>query len=160
MLSKNGHYWILFTIHGINVGLSMALATIFNQVITPYGYTNAQSGQLTAVSFFAGTLGCCKLLKVQTLERSMRLEYFYINLSANPHSTIFFIAVAGPVLDMTKQHKLFLRLMAPLTLATYVGFIFIGKYGMRSPCKHDQTSNMSISQSKRSPLLLSCSHVL
>ncbi|KAG2173309.1 hypothetical protein INT43_004683 [Umbelopsis isabellina] len=94
MLSKNGHYWILFLIHGINVGLSMALATIFNQVITPYGYTNAQSGQLSAVSFFAGTLGC---------------------------------SVAGPVLDMTKQHKLFLRLMAPLTLATYIGFIFIIK---------------------------------
>ncbi|KAG2177678.1 hypothetical protein INT44_008192 [Umbelopsis vinacea] len=92
MLSKNGHFWILFVIHGINVGLSMALATIFNQVITPYGYTNAQSGQLSAVSFFAGTLGC---------------------------------SVAGPVLDMTKQHKLFLRLMAPLTLATYIGFIFI-----------------------------------
>ncbi|KAH8552699.1 major facilitator superfamily domain-containing protein [Umbelopsis sp. PMI_123] len=97
MLSKNGHYWVLFVIHGINVGLSMALATIFNQVITPYGYTNAQSGQLSAVSFFAGTLGC---------------------------------SVAGPVLDITKQHKLFLRLMAPLTLATYVGFIFIGKLGV------------------------------
>lgn len=80
MLSKNGHFWILFTVHGINVGLSIALATIFNQVITPYGYTNAQSGQLSAVSFFAGTLGCCKY----NVSMSTVKPCFWANL----HSTV------------------------------------------------------------------------
>ncbi|KAI9487525.1 MAG: major facilitator superfamily domain-containing protein [Benjaminiella poitrasii] len=92
MLSKNYNFWILFLVHGINVGLSIAFGSIFTQVISPYGYTDAQAGQMNAVAFFAGTLGC---------------------------------SVAGPVLDTTKQHKLFLRLIAPMVLVTDIGFIFM-----------------------------------
>lgn len=62
MLSKNYNFWILFLVHGINVGLSIAFGSIFTQVISPYGYTDAQAGQMNAVAFFAGTLGCCKCL--------------------------------------------------------------------------------------------------
>lgn len=59
-LSKNLNFWLLFLVHGLNVGNSIALGTIFTQIISPFGYTDAQAGQLNAVSFFAGTLGCCK----------------------------------------------------------------------------------------------------
>jgi hypothetical protein len=38
-----------------------------------------------------------------------------------------YLAIAGPVLDTTKQHKLFLRLIAPMVFVTDIGFIFIGK---------------------------------
>ncbi|KAG2207607.1 hypothetical protein INT46_005580 [Mucor plumbeus] len=92
MLSKNYNFWILFFVHGFNVGLSIAFGSIFTQVISPYGYTNAQAGQMNAVAFFAGTLGC---------------------------------SISGPVLDATKQHKLFLRLIAPMVFVTDIGFIFI-----------------------------------
>ncbi|CAO0800032.1 unnamed protein product [Mucor circinelloides] len=92
MLSKNYNFWILFLVHGFNVGLSIAFGSIFTQVISPYGYTDAQAGQMNAVAFFAGTLGC---------------------------------SIAGPVLDTTKQHKLFLRLIAPMVFVTDIGFIFI-----------------------------------
>ncbi|KAI8373232.1 major facilitator superfamily domain-containing protein [Radiomyces spectabilis] len=92
LLAKNYNFWILFLVHGFNVGLSVAFGTIFTQIIAPYGYTDAEAGQMNAVAFFAGTLGC---------------------------------SVAGPVLDTTKQHKLFLRLIAPLVFATDVGFVFI-----------------------------------
>lgn len=60
MLAKNYNFWILFLVHGFNVGLSIAFGSIFTQVISPYGYTDAQAGQMNAVAFFAGTLGCCK----------------------------------------------------------------------------------------------------
>ncbi|CEP19581.1 hypothetical protein [Parasitella parasitica] len=92
MLSRNYNFWILFLVHGFNVGLSIAFGSIFTQVISPYGYTDAQAGQMNAVAFFAGTLGC---------------------------------SIAGPVLDTTKQHKLFLRLIAPMVFVTDIGFIFI-----------------------------------
>ncbi|KAG2236353.1 hypothetical protein INT48_008335 [Thamnidium elegans] len=92
MLAKNYNFWILFLVHGINVGLSIAFGSIFTQVISPYGYTDAQAGQMNAVAFFAGTLGC---------------------------------SIAGPVLDTTKQHKLFLRLIAPMVFVTDIGFIFM-----------------------------------
>ncbi|KAI9278679.1 major facilitator superfamily domain-containing protein [Phascolomyces articulosus] len=92
ILSKNYNFWILFTVHSLNVGLSIAFGTIFTQVISPYGYTDAEAGQLNAIAFFAGTLGC---------------------------------SVAGPVLDKTKQHKLFLKLIAPMVLVSDVGFIFM-----------------------------------
>ncbi|KAI8637409.1 major facilitator superfamily domain-containing protein [Parasitella parasitica] len=95
MLSKNYNFWILFLVHGFNVGLSIAFGSIFTQVISPYGYTDAQAGQMNAVAFFAGTLGC---------------------------------SIAGPVLDTTKQHKLFLRLMAPMVFVTDIGFIFIASF--------------------------------
>lgn len=60
MLLRNYNFWILFLVHGFNVGLSIAFGSIFTQVISPYGYTDAQAGQMNAVAFFAGTLGCCK----------------------------------------------------------------------------------------------------
>ncbi|KAI7852646.1 major facilitator superfamily domain-containing protein, partial [Circinella umbellata] len=94
LLSKNYNFWILFLVHSLNVGLSIAFGTIFTQVISPYGYTDTEAGQLNAIAFFAGTLGC---------------------------------SVAGPVLDKTKQHKLFLKLIAPMVLVSDLGFIFISK---------------------------------
>ena len=60
LLSKNYNFWILFLVHSLNVGLSIAFGTIFTQVISPYGYTDTEAGQLNAIAFFAGTLGCCK----------------------------------------------------------------------------------------------------
>ncbi|KAI8076367.1 major facilitator superfamily domain-containing protein [Halteromyces radiatus] len=92
LLCKNIDFWLLFLIHGLNVGLSVAFSTVFTQIISPFGYTDAQAGQLNAVAFFAGTLGC---------------------------------AVAGPVLDKTKQHILFLKLIAPMVLITDLGFVFM-----------------------------------
>ncbi|KAI8140363.1 major facilitator superfamily domain-containing protein [Fennellomyces sp. T-0311] len=92
LLAKNHNFWILFVVHSLNVGISIAFGTIFTQIISPYGYTDAEAGQLNAIAFFAGTLGC---------------------------------SVAGPVLDKTKQHILFLRLIAPMVLVSDVGFIFI-----------------------------------
>jgi hypothetical protein len=60
-LIKNVHFWILCGIHGINVGLSISWGGLFNQAITPYGYTNSQAGNIVAVGLVAGTLGCCKV---------------------------------------------------------------------------------------------------
>lgn len=42
----------------------------------------------------------------------------------------FYVAIAGPVLDTTKQHKLFLRLIAPMVFITDIGFIFMSKYSI------------------------------
>lgn len=41
---------------------------------------------------------------------------------------LFLIAVSGPVLDLTKQHKLFLKLIAPMVFVTDIAFIFMGIY--------------------------------
>jgi MFS family permease len=35
--------------------------------------------------------------------------------------------ISGPVIDKTKQHKILLKIMAPLMLSTYVAFIFVVK---------------------------------
>ncbi|KAI8088646.1 uncharacterized protein BX664DRAFT_249017, partial [Halteromyces radiatus] len=94
-LVKNIHFWILCGIHGINVGLSISWGGLFNQAITPYGYSNAEAGNIVAVGLVAGTFGCL---------------------------------IAGPVLDATKKHKLFLKLMAPLMCSTYIAMIFIMTY--------------------------------
>ncbi|KAI9025876.1 major facilitator superfamily domain-containing protein [Phycomyces nitens] len=94
MLGTNYNFWVIFAVHSINVGLSISFGTLFTQILSPYGYTNIQAGQINAVAFFAGTLGC---------------------------------SVAGPVLDMTKQHLLFLRLIAPMVVITDIAFIFISK---------------------------------
>ncbi|KAL9544279.1 hypothetical protein PS6_008830 [Mucor atramentarius] len=95
ILSKNLNFWILFLIHSLNVGLSIAFCTLFAQILAPHGYTNTQAGQLNALAFFAGTLGC---------------------------------SISGPVLDLTKQHKLFLKLIAPMVFVTDVAFIFMDSY--------------------------------
>ncbi|KAI8384285.1 uncharacterized protein BYT42DRAFT_632494 [Radiomyces spectabilis] len=123
ILSRNYNFWILFLIHGFNVGLSIAFGTIFTQVVAPYGYSDAQAGQLNAIAFFAGTLGC---------------------------------SVAGPVLDMTKQHKLFLRLISPMVLVTDLGFIFISKqkrHTMLSICTHSLSSTYPVAEATTSSIL-------
>ncbi|KAI8061460.1 hypothetical protein BC940DRAFT_279727 [Gongronella butleri] len=93
-LMKNVHFWVLCGIHSINVGLSISWGGLFNQAITPYGYTNADAGNMVAVGLVAGTLGCL---------------------------------IAGPILDTTKKHILFLKLMTPLMCSTYVAMVFISK---------------------------------
>ncbi|KAI8577552.1 hypothetical protein K450DRAFT_301831 [Umbelopsis ramanniana AG] len=66
-----------------------------------------------------------------TLFTQILTPYGYTNSQAGILSAVALVSgtlgcsVAGPVLDITKQHKLFLRLMAPLMLSTYVAFIFI-----------------------------------
>ncbi|ORX62118.1 MFS general substrate transporter [Hesseltinella vesiculosa] len=57
-LMKNIHFWVLCGVHGINVGLSISWGGLFNQAITPYGYSNADAGNMVAVGLVAGTLGC------------------------------------------------------------------------------------------------------
>lgn len=42
-------------------------------------------------------------------------------------NTETFIAISGPVLDYTKQHKLFLKLIAPMVFVSDVAFIFMGE---------------------------------
>ncbi|KAG2192180.1 hypothetical protein INT47_001591 [Mucor saturninus] len=92
LLFKNLNFWILFLIQGFNVGLSIAFCTLFAQIVGPHGYSNAEAGQLNAIAFFAGTLGC---------------------------------SISGPVLDYTKQHKLFLKLIAPMVVISDIAFIFM-----------------------------------
>ena len=48
--------------------------------------------------------------------------------------TKLYVAVAGPVLDLTKQHKLFLKLVAPMVFVSDVAFIFIGKTKIEYEC--------------------------
>ncbi|KAI9261396.1 major facilitator superfamily domain-containing protein [Phascolomyces articulosus] len=91
-LMKCYHFWILCGIHGINVGLSVAWGALLNQALAPYGYSDAQSGNIVAVAMAAGAMGAL---------------------------------TAGPMLDITKRHKLFLKLMAPFMCSTYVALIFI-----------------------------------
>lgn len=62
MLFKNLNFWILFLIQSFNVGLSIAFCALFAQIVGPHGYSNFEAGQLNAMAFFAGTLGCCKVL--------------------------------------------------------------------------------------------------
>lgn len=38
-----------------------------------------------------------------------------------------YTAISGPVLDLTKQHKLFLKLIAPMVFVTDIAFIFMGR---------------------------------
>lgn len=60
MLVKNLNFWVIFLIHSLNVGLSIAFCALFAQIIGPHGYSNADAGILNALAFFAGTAGCCK----------------------------------------------------------------------------------------------------
>jgi hypothetical protein len=64
MLFKNYNFWIIFLIHSLNVGLSIAFCALFAQIIGPHGYGNADSGKLNAFAFIAGTLGCSNVLFV------------------------------------------------------------------------------------------------
>lgn len=114
ILCKNVNFWILFFIHSFNVGLSIAFCTLCTQILTPHGYTTKEAGALNALAFFAGTIGCCK----------KNAENIYLRLTLS----FFFVAVAGPVLDMTKQYKLFLRLTSPMVFITHLSFYFIGIY--------------------------------
>ncbi|KAI9281299.1 major facilitator superfamily domain-containing protein [Umbelopsis sp. AD052] len=76
-----------------------------------------------------------------TLFTQILTPYGYTNSQAGILSAVALVSgtlgcsVAGPVLDITKQHKLFLRLMAPLMLSTYVAFIFISEY-VHEGCLH------------------------
>lgn len=68
MLSKNFNFWIVFMIHSLNVGLSIAFCALFAQIIGPHGYPNSVAGQLNAYAFLAGTLGCCNVsLSIYTI---------------------------------------------------------------------------------------------
>ncbi|KAI9358163.1 major facilitator superfamily domain-containing protein [Pilaira anomala] len=58
ILSKNLNFWILFVVHSLNVGLSISFCALFAQIVEPHGYSNSDAGQLNALAFFAGTLGC------------------------------------------------------------------------------------------------------
>ncbi|KAI9022921.1 major facilitator superfamily domain-containing protein [Phycomyces nitens] len=97
LLARNYNFWILFLIQGLNVGLCIAFGTLLTQIISPYGYSAIEAGQLNAVGFLAGILGC---------------------------------SIAGPLLDATKQHKLFLRLVAPMILVADTGLLFASKYSI------------------------------
>lgn len=120
-LLQSKDFWILFLIHGLNVGLSIALGNIFTQVIAPYGYTDVDAGQLNALGFVAGTIGCSKPLSfclcISLTKREKELRDI-------------FTVVAGPVLDKTKQHILFLRLIAPGVLVSDVAYLFLGKFNV------------------------------
>lgn len=61
ILSKNLNFWILFVVHSFNVGLSISFCALFAQIVEPHGYSNSDAGQLNALAFFAGTLGCCMI---------------------------------------------------------------------------------------------------
>ena len=61
LLAKNLNFWLLFFVHGINVGLSIGFGAVFTEVLSPYGYTAEDAGQLNAVAFFAGVVGSSKL---------------------------------------------------------------------------------------------------
>lgn len=37
------------------------------------------------------------------------------------------LVMSGPIIDRTKQHKVLLKIMAPLMFSTYLAFIFVGK---------------------------------
>ncbi|KAL0096732.1 major facilitator superfamily domain-containing protein [Phycomyces blakesleeanus] len=58
LLSRNYNFWILFFIHSLNVGVCIAFGTLLIQIISPYGYTDIDAGQLNAIAFLAGILGC------------------------------------------------------------------------------------------------------
>ncbi|KAI8973584.1 major facilitator superfamily domain-containing protein [Mycotypha africana] len=107
LLSTNYNFWIVFLIHSFNVGLSIAFCALYAQILGPHGYSEKDAGQLNALAFFAGTLGC---------------------------------TVAGPLLDLTKRHKLFLKSVAPLVFGTDLAFIFLGKTNQASDRCCEQTS--------------------
>ncbi|KAI8139805.1 major facilitator superfamily domain-containing protein [Fennellomyces sp. T-0311] len=57
LLAKNFNFWLLFIVHGINIGLSIGFGAVFAEVIAPYGYTAEQAGRLNAFGFFSGIVG-------------------------------------------------------------------------------------------------------
>lgn len=63
ILMKNPQFIILCIIHSLNIGLSIAWNGLMNQVISPYGYTDNQIGNIAAIGVVGGTLGCRKLRK-------------------------------------------------------------------------------------------------
>ncbi|KAG1374553.1 hypothetical protein G6F61_009228 [Rhizopus arrhizus] len=58
LLFKNPHFLIIFVIHGLNIGLSIAWSGLMNQVISPYGYTNGEIGNIAAIGVVGGSIGC------------------------------------------------------------------------------------------------------
>lgn len=87
-----------------------------NQAISPYGYSDNEIGNIAAIGVVGGTFGCCKF-------KSMIMSNSYLFLL----TCSLLLVISGPVIDKTKQHKILLKIMAPLMLSTYVAFIFVGK---------------------------------
>lgn len=59
LLLKSPHFLILSMIHGLNTGIANAWSVVMNQVITPYGYSDSQVGNIAAIGVIGGILGCC-----------------------------------------------------------------------------------------------------
>ena len=64
LLFKNPKFLIIFVIHGLNIGLSIAWSGLMNQVISPYGYTNGEIGNIAAIGVVGGSIGCCKCSQI------------------------------------------------------------------------------------------------
>ncbi|CAO3599726.1 unnamed protein product [Absidia cylindrospora] len=122
LLSKNYSFWIIFLIQGINVGISIAFGTIFTQIISPYGYSDAQAGQINAIGFFAGTLGCAAAGFVLDLTKQHRLLLkatppliFFSNLG-------FYLLMKSDsflmVLYLTVMNQTFVSFLVPVAMET------------------------------------------
>lgn len=56
-LFNNRDYVILFFVFSVGIGFFEAVMTLLNQIISPYGYSNADAGTLSVVFIVAGTVG-------------------------------------------------------------------------------------------------------
>eukprot|EP00002_Diphylleia_rotans_P018704 TRINITY_DN3617_c0_g1_i1.p1 TRINITY_DN3617_c0_g1~~TRINITY_DN3617_c0_g1_i1.p1 ORF type:complete len:448 (+),score=102.51 TRINITY_DN3617_c0_g1_i1:47-1390(+) len=56
-LMTDREFWIIFIEFGIGLGAFNSLATLINQILEPYGYTNDDSGTVGALVVFIGLIG-------------------------------------------------------------------------------------------------------
>ncbi|ORX61325.1 hypothetical protein DM01DRAFT_1395062 [Hesseltinella vesiculosa] len=98
----------------LNVGMSIAFGTIFTQIIGPYGYTDIQAGQLNAIAFFAGTIGCLREDSYGMILYLMILNQFSISflvpvtmeMGCETHALFSGIEASYPVSEATSSSVL------------------------------------------------------
>jgi len=75
-------FWFLMVSFGIGVGIFNSLATVFAQIITPFGYTADDAGNYTGVMIGAGLLGAIATAPVIDKWHKYRETYIAIYISA------------------------------------------------------------------------------
>ncbi|KAI9258253.1 hypothetical protein BY458DRAFT_440986 [Sporodiniella umbellata] len=115
-LLKNPQFLIILFVHGINVGLSIAWGGLMNQAISPYGYTNADAGNIAAIGIVGGSVGC--FIAGPILDRTKQHKILLKLVSPIVFSTylaFIFISIQNPFARLYKTNPFCFTSAYPIT---------------------------------------------
>lgn len=91
LLSKNLNFHLLLIAFATYVGLFNSLASLLTQMLTPYGFSETESGIAGALLIVAGLIAA---------------------------------AIASPLVDRSRKHLTFIKILVPVSAACFVAFIW------------------------------------